>query len=147
MAVPKKRQSKTRTSRRRANHDRARAPNTGECANCSEPKLPHRVCRACGYYRGVQVVVGADADDVRDHDVTRDGEVPDRFVVQVTADVVGGEDSHHPALFVDHREVVLVGFRQRMHDFVERHPLDDINRIFEAVHDHELQRRAILEPA
>ncbi|MEE8124149.1 MAG: 6-hydroxycyclohex-1-ene-1-carbonyl-CoA dehydrogenase [Alphaproteobacteria bacterium] len=30
--------------------------------------------------------------------------------------------------------------------FVERHPLDDINAIFEAVHAHELTRRAILVP-
>ncbi len=30
--------------------------------------------------------------------------------------------------------------------FVERHPLDDINEIFEAAHQHQLTRRAILTP-
>ena len=27
-----------------------------ECPQCKAKKLPHRVCLACGYYRGVQVV-------------------------------------------------------------------------------------------
>jgi 6-hydroxycyclohex-1-ene-1-carbonyl-CoA dehydrogenase len=31
--------------------------------------------------------------------------------------------------------------------FVEMHPLDDINRVFNAVHAHEIRRRAVLVPA
>jgi 6-hydroxycyclohex-1-ene-1-carbonyl-CoA dehydrogenase len=31
--------------------------------------------------------------------------------------------------------------------FVESHPLDDINRVLEAVHRHELSRRAVLVPS
>ena len=31
--------------------------------------------------------------------------------------------------------------------FVESHPLDDINRVFDAVHRHEISRRAVLVPA
>ncbi|MBT6002627.1 MAG: 50S ribosomal protein L32, partial [Candidatus Marinimicrobia bacterium] len=27
------------------------------CSNCSEPKLPHRVCPHCGYYKGKQVTI------------------------------------------------------------------------------------------
>lgn len=56
MAVPKKRQSKMRRNRRRANHDRATAATVVECPNCSEPKLPHRICTACGFYKGVEVI-------------------------------------------------------------------------------------------
>lgn len=56
MAVPKKRQSQRRRDTRRANHDRATAPTIVECPNCNEPKLPHRVCPACGHYKGVEVI-------------------------------------------------------------------------------------------
>ena len=56
MAVPKKRQSPTRRNKRRANHDRMAAPAVVICPNCDEPKLSHRVCPACGHYRGEQVI-------------------------------------------------------------------------------------------
>ena len=56
MAVPKKRQSRTRRNRRRANHDRVDAPTVGTCPSCGEPKLPHRVCASCGSYRGIRLI-------------------------------------------------------------------------------------------
>lgn len=56
MAVPKKRKSPSRRDMRRANHDRRTAPVVSACANCGEPRLQHRVCSACGYYRGKEVV-------------------------------------------------------------------------------------------
>lgn len=56
MAVPKKKQSTTRRNKRRANHDRMTAPNVVFCPQCSEPKLPHRVCPSCGHYAGREVV-------------------------------------------------------------------------------------------
>ena len=56
MAVPKKRQSKMRRNKRRANHDRTTAPSVIACPNCGEPKLPHRICPACGFYRGEAVI-------------------------------------------------------------------------------------------
>ena len=31
--------------------------------------------------------------------------------------------------------------------FVEAHPLDDINRVFAAVHQREIKKRAVLVPA
>jgi large subunit ribosomal protein L32 len=37
---------------RRANHDKVVAPNLIACPNCNEPILPHRVCPACGFYKG-----------------------------------------------------------------------------------------------
>lgn len=56
MAVPKKKQSPTRRNKRRANHDKVTAPNVVLCPQCSEPKLPHRVCPNCGSYKGREVV-------------------------------------------------------------------------------------------
>jgi 6-hydroxycyclohex-1-ene-1-carbonyl-CoA dehydrogenase len=43
-------------------------------------------------------------------------------------------------------DLVLSG-RVKVAPFVERHPLDDINRVFEAVHHGELKRRAVLVPS
>lgn len=56
MAVPKKKQSQSRRNKRRANHDKMGAPTVVMCAQCSEPKLPHRVCSSCGYYAGREVI-------------------------------------------------------------------------------------------
>ena len=33
-----------------------------ECPQCHEQKLPHRVCRSCGYYKGEPVVAQAASD-------------------------------------------------------------------------------------
>ena len=54
MAVPKRRTTRSKRDMRRANHDKVVAPNIIPCANCSEPSVPHRVCAACGYYKGKQ---------------------------------------------------------------------------------------------
>jgi large subunit ribosomal protein L32 len=56
MAVPKKRKSKSRRDMRRANHDRRSAPLLSPCPNCEELKLSHRVCPACGHYKGREVI-------------------------------------------------------------------------------------------
>jgi large subunit ribosomal protein L32 len=55
MPNPKRRHSKTRTSKRRA-HDHLKAPNLATCSNCGEQKLPHRVCPHCGSYRGREII-------------------------------------------------------------------------------------------
>jgi large subunit ribosomal protein L32 len=55
MAVPKKRVSKQRKSKRRGNH-RAEVVNFAPCPKCGDPRLPHHVCRTCGYYDGEQVL-------------------------------------------------------------------------------------------
>ena len=54
MAVPKKKVSSSRRNMRRSHHA-LRAPNLVECPNCGELKLPHHLCRACGYYGGREV--------------------------------------------------------------------------------------------
>lgn len=55
MAVPKKRQAKARTAKRRAQHKAAR-PRLNECPRCHSPRLPHRVCPTCGTYAGREVI-------------------------------------------------------------------------------------------
>jgi large subunit ribosomal protein L32 len=55
MAVPKKKQSKTRSAKRAANW-KSEAPPYAECPQCHQPKLPHQVCGNCGYYAGRQAV-------------------------------------------------------------------------------------------
>ena len=56
MAVPKRRQSHSRTRKRRA-HDAITLATVVTCPQCSEPKMPHRVCSSCGSYKGRQVIV------------------------------------------------------------------------------------------
>ncbi|MBQ6399985.1 MAG: 50S ribosomal protein L32 [Clostridia bacterium] len=55
MAVPKGKISKARRNSRRANW-KLEMPAIGECPQCHQMKLSHRVCKNCGYYNGVQVV-------------------------------------------------------------------------------------------
>lgn len=55
MAVPKRRVSKQRKRKRRTHH-RAEAATLAACPRCGDPKMPHRVCPSCGFYRDRQVV-------------------------------------------------------------------------------------------
>lgn len=55
MAVPKRRMSKSRRDKRRANW-KLEVPGLVVCPQCKEQKLPHRVCLNCGAYKG-QVVL------------------------------------------------------------------------------------------
>jgi large subunit ribosomal protein L32 len=57
MAVPKRKKSKSRVRmRRRSNAHRLTVAATSPCPQCGAPRLPHRVCPGCGYYRGRQVL-------------------------------------------------------------------------------------------
>ena len=55
MAVPKGKQSKSRTNKRFANY-KAKAPQLMECPHCHKLKVAHQVCGNCGYYDGKEVV-------------------------------------------------------------------------------------------
>ncbi len=55
MAVPKRKTSKARRDKRRANWKLV-IPGMVACPQCGEFKMPHRVCKACGYYNGKEVV-------------------------------------------------------------------------------------------
>jgi large subunit ribosomal protein L32 len=54
MAVPKKKTSKSRRDKRRAQR-RLEAPRVNLCPQCGQPKRPHRVCPTCGMYNGREV--------------------------------------------------------------------------------------------
>jgi large subunit ribosomal protein L32 len=60
MAVPKKRTSKQRKRKRRT-HFKAEEVKTQACPRCGDPKLHHRVCPTCGYYRD-EAVLEIEAD-------------------------------------------------------------------------------------
>jgi large subunit ribosomal protein L32 len=51
MAVPKKKQTRSRRDKRRANHDKMAAPTIVYCVKCAAPKAPHKVCMNCGWYK------------------------------------------------------------------------------------------------
>ncbi|MEN8135721.1 MAG: 50S ribosomal protein L32 [Thermodesulfobacteriota bacterium] len=55
MALPKRRQSHSRTRLRRS-HDALTGPTISTCSSCGEPKLPHRLCSSCGSYKSRTVV-------------------------------------------------------------------------------------------
>ncbi len=59
MPNPKHRHSKTRRDLRRA-HDFLKPKQTSKCTSCGTEKLPHRVCPACGHYKGREVMSGAE---------------------------------------------------------------------------------------
>ncbi len=55
MGVPKRRTSKARKNRRRA-MIKVSGPTIVFCPRCHEPKMAHRVCLECGYYRDQKVI-------------------------------------------------------------------------------------------
>lgn len=55
MGVQQHRQSKSRVRKRRATQ-KLTVPGFISCPQCHEPKLPHRVCPECGYYKDKEVV-------------------------------------------------------------------------------------------
>ena len=55
MAVPKRKVSKARRDKRRSTW-KLSLPGMTKCPKCGEFILAHRVCKACGYYKGKEVV-------------------------------------------------------------------------------------------
>ena len=56
MALPKRKHSKARRDKSRT-HWKLTLPSMNKCPQCGQPGIPHRVCAACGFYRGRQVLV------------------------------------------------------------------------------------------
>lgn len=56
MAVPKRRTSKARRNKRRASSYKLDKVTTSECPQCHEAKLPHRVCKSCGFYKNREAI-------------------------------------------------------------------------------------------
>ena len=62
MAVPKRKTSHARKMKRRSSVWKLETPtNIVKCPNCGEDILAYRVCRACGYYKGVEVIAKSEA--------------------------------------------------------------------------------------
>jgi len=55
--VPKRKVSRTKRDKRRANHDKINMPPRATCSRCGAIKLPHHVCLECGYYKNREVIV------------------------------------------------------------------------------------------
>ena len=55
MALPKRRHSPTRRDKSRT-HQKLAIRQTRRCTQCGRPRLPHRACPHCGYYKGRLIV-------------------------------------------------------------------------------------------
>ncbi|MFH0968946.1 MAG: 50S ribosomal protein L32 [Patescibacteria group bacterium] len=55
MSVPKQRHTKQRRDRKRKRF-KIVSPKSQECPKCKSPKLPHQVCKKCGYYKGKEII-------------------------------------------------------------------------------------------
>lgn len=56
MAVPKRKTSKARKNTRRSAVWKLTTPALVECPKCHELIAPHKVCPACGNYKGKEVI-------------------------------------------------------------------------------------------
>lgn len=54
MPLPSFRNSRSKVRRRRSHHA-LKAVSTTACANCGATLVPHRACKACGFYKGRSV--------------------------------------------------------------------------------------------
>ena len=55
MAVPKKKMSRSRTRRRKAQW-KVSSPTFATCGQCGAKHTPHRVCQECGEYNTREVI-------------------------------------------------------------------------------------------
>lgn len=56
MPVPKRKRSRARRDSRFANKGLVAQALT-ECKNCKAVQMPHQVCKQCGHYKGVKILV------------------------------------------------------------------------------------------
>lgn len=56
MAVPKRKHSKARRDSRRSSVWKLPMPALSKCSHCGGLALSHRVCKACGFYKGREVL-------------------------------------------------------------------------------------------
>ena len=64
MVTPTNKHGKTRTRKRRANHDKVILQVTILCDNCGADKVPHRACPSCGWHKGRGAVAAKKAAEV-----------------------------------------------------------------------------------
>lgn len=66
MALQKRRRGPARTAQQRSawmKKSGENRPMVQACAHCGAPRIPHRVCLACGQYRGETVLATKTADE------------------------------------------------------------------------------------
>lgn len=56
MAMPKHKISKSRRDMRKSQYLKVKTATPNKCPQCGEPKLTHRVCIHCGFYKGKEIV-------------------------------------------------------------------------------------------
>jgi len=56
MGNPARKTFRARRDSRRAQTMKTSIPGIVECPQCHDMKLSHRVCKNCGYYKGIEVV-------------------------------------------------------------------------------------------
>ena len=56
MPVPKKKTSPSRRNMRRSHHAKAAVHAVRNCPQCGELSAMHQVCKACGFYKGREVI-------------------------------------------------------------------------------------------
>jgi large subunit ribosomal protein L32 len=56
MPVPKRKRSRARRDSRFANKG-IEIKQFATCKNCSAATMPHQVCRGCGHYKGIKVLI------------------------------------------------------------------------------------------
>ena len=64
MAVPKRKVSHSRKMKRRSSVWKLESPanNILNFPNCGEPILAYRVCKACGFYKGKEIINKSEAE-------------------------------------------------------------------------------------
>jgi len=65
MALQKRRRGPARTGHQRSawmKKSGENRPLVQTCPNCNAPRIPHRVCLACGFYGGKQIVAGKQSE-------------------------------------------------------------------------------------
>jgi len=66
MALQKRRRGPARTAQQRSawmKKSGENRPAVQACPNCKAPRIPHRVCMACGQYNGEAVLVIKSAEE------------------------------------------------------------------------------------
>jgi len=56
MPVPKRKRSRARRDKRFANKG-IKVKAFTHCKTCQDPVMPHAVCKGCGHYKGIKVMV------------------------------------------------------------------------------------------
>ncbi len=59
-ALPKKKRTRSRIGHRKIAY-RLYVPQLSRCPQCPSMRRPHRVCDACGYYNGREVIIKGEA--------------------------------------------------------------------------------------